>query len=444
MSKNGNYVNTRRRSAHIGRRDDLAPPSFMIWVVLLFVVASFAQIEWLITLKIGLIALIAIVIAMGVKRNWVWTRSHTVMVVFLLLAASSMFYAYNNYQAYRITLIYIPFVGVAIAFAWMMATPKGRNRVVAVWLLTLAYVGIYAIFHSGGGPGGYVSDENDMALTVAMGLPFALFGLESQRPMIKIGSWVLTFIFVAASVASFSRGGMIAMASGVLFYLLYTQHKFRKSLLVATLILMILSLAPDRYLSELKSIRGELTANSEFSTGTIRRFMWATGVNAFMDNPILGVGAGNYPMVVGVYQPTKGNWPDAFFNRGRTMQSAHSFYIQILAEHGLAGIVLFGFLIKRFFSNLHRIVKENMQAEANDTEIWGHLSPRLLSLALMGSMIAFLSAGIFLSVLAYPHFYYLIGMGAGLEAATRRDPGSEMADDEELAGHRKIGKAGPI
>jgi hypothetical protein len=66
---------------------------------------------------------------------------------------------------------------------------------------------------------------------------------------------------------------------------------------------------------------------------------------------------------------------------------------------------------------------------------WGYLSPRLLANATIGSMIAFLTGGVFLSVLTYPHFFYLLGIGAGLGVACRVDHESpEAAEiDESVA-----------
>lgn len=441
MSQTGSGISRRPRSAHLNERDNFEAPSLVIWVVLLFLVASFARINLLMSLKIGTVTLIAIGVGMIVKRNWLWTRSHTGMVLFFLLAASSILYGYNNYSAYRLTLVYLPFIVVAIALAWIMAAPKGRKCLIGVWVLMLAYVAIYSIFHAGRGPGGYAGDENDMTLTAAMGLSFALFGLGSRHSMIKFGSSVLIVVFVTASVISLSRGGMIAMAAVGLYYFLSTKHKFRKGFVVVVVLLGTLSFAPEKYMSELKSIGGELTSDSAYSTGQIRLFMWAASINAFKDNPILGVGAGNYLHVVGKYQPTEGDWPSEFFRRDRTWQSAHSFYFQLLAEHGIVGIVIIGFLIMRFFKKLRRVVNENVQTDSKTAEVSGHLSRQLLALALMGSMIAFLTAGIFLSVLNYPHLFYLIGMGAGLEVATLRDSQREITDDTASRGRQEVGRA---
>ncbi len=78
-----------------------------------------------------------------------------------------------------------------------------------------------------------------------------------------------------------------------------------------------------------------------------------------------------------------------------------------------------------------------MHADPRSAQVWGYLSPRLLALALMGSMIGFLSAGIFLSILIYPHFWYLIGMAAGLEIAvsnnSKRDSG-DSGGPQAIAG----------
>jgi len=145
--------------------------------------------------------------------------------------------------------------------------------------------------------------------------------------------------------------------------------------------------------------------------------MWTTAINVFKENPVLGEGAGNFPWVVGQYQPREGNWPASFFRRDRYLQSAHSFYFQLIAEHGLVGILIIGFLIRRYFKSLWRIAKETKCYGQAELASWDYLSPNLLANALIGSMIGFLTGGIFLSVLIYPHFFYLLGMGAGLEVA---------------------------
>ncbi len=411
-------MNNGRGAIETRKVADLAAPQLMISIVLLFLFSSFARINFLISLKIGFIALIAVILALLIKKNWQWTKSHTGMLVYLSLAAISILFAENNFAAYRWTLVYLPFVGIAIGFAWIMSAPKTSKQLIFVWLASLAYVSFYAITHNGRGPGGYAGDENDMALTAAMGLSFALFGVGTKSGWFKVVSAVLIFLFITSSVISFSRGGMIAMGAVGLFYFVSTENKIRKGFLVMALISLTLSFAPQKYVSELQSIGGELESDSAYSTGQIRLFMWAAAINAFKDNPILGVGAGNYSWSVGKYQPTEGNWPPAFFVRDRTRQSAHSFYFQLLAEQGIVGVSVIGFLVIRFFRNLNRIAKSRSYTEPDEAGGWGYLSRPYLALAIMGAMIGFLSAGVFLSVLNYPHFFYLIGMGAGLEIAS--------------------------
>jgi len=302
---------------------------------------------------------------------------------------------------------------------------------ITVWVLTLGYVSAFAILHGGRGPGGHTGDQNDAAVVAAMGLSFALFGVGSADPKVRRISIILCAVFLVASIATLSRGGMIAMVSVALFYFLVTSHKFKKLIVIAIVIFGTFSFAPDQYFSEMASIDDDVKSDSQYSTVQIRLFMWATAINAFEDNPILGVGAANYTWVVGRYQPTEGNWPDSFFRRSRTGQAAHSWYFQILSEQGLVGVTVFGFLIFRFFRGLRRIVKQSVMAENRADDVWRFLSPKLLALALMGSMIGFLSAGVFLSILTYPHFYYLIGMGAGLElAVANREPDSQSGGEK--------------
>jgi O-antigen ligase len=404
-------------------------PAILTAVISLFLIASFLQIQLLIQLKIGVVVLILTLLGMTFSRNWQWTKFHTAMTAYLFLVVVSITYANNYYTAYRSSLGYFGFIVVAFGIAWVMSGPRGARLMTGVWFLVLACVGGIGILSGGIGPGGYVGDENDFAMTAAIGLSLALFGAESKSRGIRFIAISASVLFVTAIILSFSRGGFVALVAVALFYLSKTANRGKKVGLLMLGFVLMFALAPNKFVSEVGSIRADATANSASSTGTIRLFMWTTAVNAAADNPLFGVGAGNFPGVVGKYQPKSGNWPPSFFRRDRSTQAAHSFYFKLLAEHGLIGILIVGYLIRHYFSVLSAIAGDTKNA--HNEAVWGYVNPNLLAKGLMGSMVGFLTAGLFLSVLMYPHFFYLLGMGAGLQVAYTRVVSSGAGQSED-------------
>ncbi|MEO0248007.1 MAG: O-antigen ligase family protein [candidate division WOR-3 bacterium] len=75
---------------------------------------------------------------------------------------------------------------------------------------------------------------------------------------------------------------------------------------------------------------GEERFGAVRETSLRERFdVWAAGVQIFADHPWLGVGLGNFPLIVGQYNPSYAGI------------YSHNTYLAVLAELGLVGMVLF-------------------------------------------------------------------------------------------------------
>jgi O-antigen ligase len=400
-------------------------PSVVKWLLFAFIVASFARLDFLLTLKIGALTALAVMLALLPALRRQWSSVHTAMALFLLHSCAATFYATNGWIAYRLNLIYIPFVVVSFGIAWVMSRRESAGQMVTVWALTIGYIAAYTIARGGSGPGGYVGDENDTALLLSMALPFALFGLDknaSGRRRLFAGT--MAVLLVAGIVATMSRGGVIALAAVAGFFWFVKGCNLRILFgLIAAVGLLVVAV-PDEYLEEVRSIYTDTTAEKdEFSTAQQRFFLWTIAINAFKDHPVLGVGPGNFRWVAGRYQPTDGDWPTGFLNRNWTAVAVtHSFYFTLLSEHGAIGCALLGFLIYRFFRQLQRVKK----ARGRDLEDPLGREAVFYVHGAMGAMVAFLAGGVFISVLEFPHFWYLIAMGLGIERAYGVDHESRL------------------
>ncbi len=86
-------------------------------------------------------------------------------------------------------------------------------------------------------------------------------------------------------------------------------------------------------------MRGEVSLRGRMSE-------YAVGIQMFLDKPILGIGYENYAANYLKYSMRLGLDPR------RTERSAHSLYIEVLAEQGILGLLMFAFVLYSTFRSL--------------------------------------------------------------------------------------------
>lgn len=118
-------------------------------------------------------------------------------------------------------------------------------------------------------------------------------------------------------------------------------------------------------------------AASIFDTSTknrrVRITMWKYTFGMWKDHPILGVGAGNWKLLIGGYY-------DADYNKTwyHNMRRPHNDFLLILAEKGLAGLLFYLLFLSSFLWITIRILK-------SDTPI----KKKLLAILMMGGIAGF-------------------------------------------------------
>jgi O-antigen ligase len=294
--------------------------------------------------------------------------------------------------------------------AWLFASRDGMRRFYWAWLLVMSWVGLFGITHGGRGPGGFLGDENDLALACVATFPFAFYGFQLLGGWQRWLSGGCGFVLVMATVVSASRGGFLGLVAALLYCVFTSAHKVR-NFLVGLLAAGVFFVAiPQSYVGEIVSIK-----NTDQGTADARQFLWLTAWNVWKDHPVIGVGGGNFNNVAGRYTPKGGHWDKPEYQeRDYSGTTVHSMYFQALSELGSIGVVAYGVMVVGHFRGVSRIRKQVRKrkdlprALKDEIELYGG--------SLAAGMIGALGSGAFLSSAYYPYTFLFAGAGVALVA----------------------------
>ena len=178
----------------------------------------------------------------------------------------------------------------ALALTWVCSNLRDFKRVIWVWVAIMTYQGVWSITHGGTGTGGFLGDENDLALACGTAVSLTFFGMERLRGSARWACAIALVTLVMGIVVSLSRGGFVGLVVASAYCLVKSRHKLRALAVVAVAIVVAVPVfAPPTFIDEIRSIK-------ETSSGTAktRRFLWHAATNMWLEaHPILGVGAGN-------------------------------------------------------------------------------------------------------------------------------------------------------
>lgn len=345
------------------------------------------------------------------KKNQIF-RSRQIKLIFFFVLLVTIFvpFAINNYYAYLIARsmwLQLPF----ILSCFLLINSRKRLIDFLAWLVAIMiYISIYSIFHGGRGPGGVVADENDLTLFIIIILPFS-FVLIYETKNIFYRLLLLTGItssLLAIAIAS-SRGGFVGLLTASFIGWLYSSRK-------TLLFLVFLIMGSILYLYGGASFREEMSTITDTTENTAqaRLLSWEAGWKMFVDNP-LGVGPGNFPVKFSVYQSER-------FQRGMWGRVAHSLWFTLLPELGVIGIWIYFALILQNIRDIAILRKNQLQKKLENT------LPKNFSIALYASFAGFFGAATFLSVLYYPHFWYLTAIVAAAKNNIKLETESSEKD----------------
>lgn len=306
--------------------------------------------------------------------------------------------------------------GVAVAFVVFAAARTLRDVRVIVWAyvagaVASALVG-FAQLSAGGQVGdaidagadanrlaGGVGDPNELAAFLLPALALAAFGLAAHR---GLGArWLLIvalMVIVPALFLTQSRGGLLALAM-MLVLGIALAGPVRAQVLALALAVGALGLGLYAVAAPPET-RGRL-ANIAAGGGTGRVDLWSIAKEVALDHPLAGVGSGNFRFVEPLYSAESIALPNVelIVDRPRVV---HNTFLEILAELGVTGALLFGLLISGTL--------------AVGVRAWGSLRDRgdvtheLLTRALVVGTIGMLISFVFISGQAKEQLWIVLGL----------------------------------
>lgn len=204
-------------------------------------------------------------------------------------------------------------------------------------------------------PVGYISpDINYTAMRVTILFPLLYYWAKTSRNSVKLPLLAGILIAILATVSTGSRAGimtLIIIASVVFFYEL--KGKSLKSVFPTFLALLVISMiiasiipGPltggfERFESLVDIAKGDRTPDINVA---FRYAYLVGGVQLLRDNPLLGVGVGNFQLQIPNYIEVPPN-------------EAHNTYLAVAGELGVIGIIIFLGLIVFTLKNFKALEK---------------------------------------------------------------------------------------
>jgi putative inorganic carbon (HCO3(-)) transporter len=380
-----------------------------------------------------------LLLAVGIAVRWIfysrpprgWGTAFLLIGAYGMVAFLSLTYARDYTRSYDAVSDFLKDGAIAIMIVMILQNDKIFRNVAWTMVATGAFLGTISVYQYITGSysnnfwgfgqaamsniagstesyriAGPFYDPNAYAQLMVVFVPLALDRFMSARN--NASRIVAVWAVVVASltvVVTFSRGGFLSLAVALGIYAIWKGLSIRNWMLILTLVLIIFSFMPAQYTERLVTLGSFLPGNksSQQDISFVGRMSEnIIGMRMFFDHPFLGVGIKNYPVYYIDYSRGLG------LDQRRTERSPHSLYLEVAAEQGLLGIMVFGALLygalhglvfaKRVFHQLYAYEMENM------------------AMSFLIGFIGYLTSAIFLHG-AYPRpFWVLIGLSFAFSA----------------------------
>ena len=247
-----------------------------------------------------------------------------------------------------------------------------------------------------GGFAPLAANPNDLGLLLDMCIPLAWYAYRTAKTTATRYMALLTIIASAVTVViTFSRGaflGLLAVA-GLFAWKRAKGKRVQTFLLIAVLLPVLLAVLPAGYSDRMLSIfSGDM---DETGSRGHRIKLMESGVASMIEHP-LGVGLG---MNILTSADSGAGW-----------NVIHNAYLQVGAELGVVGFILYLLLIWKTYQGLTAIEQSPVRNIAD------------LAFAIRLSLIAFAVGGFFGPVAFNFYFFYPGGMAIALKCLVKRTP----------------------
>ncbi|UTF50707.1 O-antigen ligase family protein [Desulfomicrobium sp. ZS1] len=298
-------------------------------------------------------------------------------------------------------------------FLHVMKEERAIKGLVWAGLLSAFLLGFTGLFGYAGGrlQVSATYDPNDLAYIMNCFIPFAYFLSKTGGKLNKVFCYVLLGLMVVTVISTASRGGFVGLVS-VFTIILFKekQHKLKILVLSAFVGLIAMSFAGPEYWQRMGTIFDQNDYNYEAGTGRIE--LWKRGIGMMIDNPIIGVGIGQYRVAEGLQHLGESGWK---------WSTAHNSYLQIGVDLALPGLIAYLLMIVKSVA-----VARKLQASPGpfDSTPFLAATTRGLEVGFYGYCVC----SIFLSQAYSPVLFYFLALVTALYSVSLKMQGSEAQE----------------
>ena len=278
---------------------------------------------------------------------------------YVVLSALTLVPALTGYGWNQTSSSIAQFMGMVAGFALVgfaaLAFARRDSRPILATLLlsaTIASVVALAAFLIGQGVGmpirGLISNvtwdtrafgpffnSNYLGFFVTQSLILALGWAIVSSGSARLGLTLVAAISAMTLMATFSRGSLIGAGAGIVV-LTWLHHRRLAVLAVAVLITGWIFIYPALFGARLDITYGDTSSQAFLDTSESDQWRLATvaaGIGLFASAPVFGVGYGAFHFL------------SPWFVGGSPVTYAHDWYVNVLAEQGIIGIVAFAAIV---------------------------------------------------------------------------------------------------
>lgn len=260
---------------------------------------------------------------------------------------------------------------------------------------------------------GPLGDANFFAQILLVLVPIGLFlAWGARHRWQRMLAYAAVVVVIAATVLTYSRGGALALGVVLALSLLAHGISWRRLAVGGVALASLWTFAlPTDFTARLRTVR-ELLPGEENITGRRdssfeeRLLLTGTAWEMFAANPTLGVGAGNYTERFNEYAERMGSTAKDYHDPNAA-RYPHNLFLEVGAETGVPGFVLFAGALVAAFAALRRVRRTIPAPGEDDLRGLG----RAFQIALAG----YLVSSLFLHGDYQRYLWLLLGMVGAMD-----------------------------
>lgn len=307
--------------------------------------------------------------------------------------------------------------GFIMAFltAWLANSERRVRNILYVLAISLGLLGakgaldafLTGFSYTMQGPGGMMSEQNEYALALNMGIPILLLlAGEQSKKWIRLALRIMAAGSAIAVIGTRSRSGMLGLIMVGLLMAVCSRRKLLLSIGLVLAALTLLLFGPEGALNRYRTIP---TAVETDASAIGRLQAWNVALQMAASHPISGVGLRNFMLVFPQYS-------------NATPRVTHNAVLEMLSETGIPGCFLF---LAMIFATIRQMFLLWLRARHNpETE---HLGTYCL--IVMAALIVYLVPNMFINRQDFDLMYQLVAIGAGLAAVTQKRLAAQQAEE---------------